>query len=42
MITGVGDDISFLKVWDAECQKKSLGTAANYRNFTGYKVKEFS
>ena len=31
MITGVGDDISFLKVWDAECQKKSLGTAANYR-----------
>ena len=31
MITGVGEDISFLKVWDAECQKKSLGTAANYR-----------
>lgn len=31
MITGVGDEISFLKVWDAECKKKSTGTEANYR-----------
>ena len=25
MITGVGDEISFLKVWDPECKKKSIG-----------------
>ena len=31
MITGVGDEISFLKVWEAECKKKSIGTEANYR-----------
>ena len=26
MIAGVGDEISFLKVWEAECKKKSIGT----------------
>jgi site-specific recombinase XerD len=31
MITGVGDDVSFLKIWEAECAKKSIGTAASYR-----------